>query len=297
MQKAYSAIASEGASMMNDALNKYGLAYTYDLAKDAYNINVKKEEKLQSLKNHAEQMNMERARLEQSAAAERSRAARDERRLNMEQERLNLQRNKDTFKADDVAQYLDSKGVHISDKAERKAVQTSVSSMAELKDLKDEVARNPGLVGRQGQIKQFTDKYLNSFKTGEPVDESKVSQADQEALLFAKKYASMLTRYEQGLAGSGRSSSTVFFQKRYNDLLSQDQFNPASMGKLFEDMQFEMARTAGKASPKLTYGLMDEMAEESRGRLSSAPFVSKPAAAPAQSTPPKTSSGVTVSNW
>jgi hypothetical protein len=55
MQKAYSAIASEGASMMNDALNKYGLAYTYDLAKDAYNINVKKEETLARLKHDTEQ--------------------------------------------------------------------------------------------------------------------------------------------------------------------------------------------------------------------------------------------------
>jgi hypothetical protein len=190
--------------------------------------------------------------------------------IGLQRERLDFEKAKAGGKVDDLSQYLDSKGIHIADKADKKAVSTAVSSMAELKDLKSEVQNNPELVGRQGQIRQFTERYLDSFKTGKPFDESSVPAADQPALLFSKKYASMLTRYEQGLAGSGRAANTVSFQNRYNNLLSQNQFDPASMSQLFDDMQLEMARTAGKASPKLTYQLMNDMAEDVRGRITPA---------------------------
>lgn len=168
-------------------------------------------------------------------------------------------------KLDDVAEELDSVGVHIADKKDRSQVQQTVNAMATLKELQKEVRDNPELVGRQGQIKKFTERYINSFKTGE--SEPTASESDQEALLFSKKYASMLTRYEQALAGSARSGSTVAFQKRYNDLLSQDQFNAASMAKLFDDMQVEAARGAMEKSPKITYQMMEDMADRFNTRL------------------------------
>jgi hypothetical protein len=249
LAQARQAIANHQAKQMGEYLDKMGVAATYELSEKAWQIN----EKLKAEK-----------RAEEDRAERRAHEREIER---QGRERLDMERQK--LKGfDDVAQYLDSKGIHIADKAQRAAVQSAVSSMGELKDLKDEVAKNPNLVGRQGQIRQFTDKYLKSMQPGgQPFDESSVPPADQEALLFAKKYASMLTRYEQGLAGSGRSGSTVAFQKRYNDLLSQNQFNAASINQLFDDMQLEMARTAGKASPKLTFGIMDEMANDMRGRI------------------------------
>ena len=172
-------------------------------------------------------------------------------------------------KIDDAAQELESLGVHIADKKERSSVNNAVGSMAELKSLKQEVQENPALVGRQGQISQFTDRWINSFKTGEAPPQA--SEADQEALLFAKKYASMLTRYELALAGTARGGSTVSFQTRYNNLLSQNQFDAASLTKLFDDMQTEVARGAMEKSPKLTYDMMDNLSDRLNVRLGDAP--------------------------
>jgi len=167
---------------------------------------------------------------------------------------------------DDVAADLLSRGVRIADKKDRAAVESTVNAMSNLQELKRQVAEDPSLVGRQGQIRQFTDRYLSSFKGGPAVDESQVKPEDQSALRFAKKYASMLTRYEQALAGSARSGSTVFFQKRYNDLLSANQFNPAGFAALMDEMQMEIAREAMTKSPKLNMGILQEMATEFQGR-------------------------------
>jgi hypothetical protein len=180
--------------------------------------------------------------------------------------------NKERVKAelkistDDVNADLVGRGIRISDKKDRAAVESTVNAMSNLQELKRQVTEDPTLVGRQGQIRQFTDRYIQSFKGGPAVDESGVSTQDQAALRFAKKYASMLTRYEQALAGSARAGSTVFFQKRYNDLLSQNQFNAAGMAVLMDDMQIEVGREAMTKSPKLTLPILQEMATEFQGR-------------------------------
>jgi hypothetical protein len=204
----------------------------------------------------------------QLRANEAERLKLEKERVGFERERVQIEKQKLSSRIDDVGKELNSMGVYIADKKDRAAVQESVGAMAELKGLQKEVTNNPNLVGRQGQIAQFTDRYLKSFKGGESFDESKVSQADQEALLFAKKYASMLTRYERALAGSGRSGSTVSFQNRYNSLLSQNQFNAASMSQLFDDMQKEAASVAMTKSNNLTYPMLDDMANRFNTRLS-----------------------------
>lgn len=169
--------------------------------------------------------------------------------------------------SDDVAADLLNRGIRIADKKDRAAVESTVNAMSNLQELKNQVIQDPSLVGRQGQIRQFIDRYYQSFKgTGPAVDESGIKPEDQAALRFAKKYASMLTRYEQALAGSARAGSTVFFQKRYNDLLAASQFNPAGMVALLDDMQGEIAREAMTKSPKLTMGILQDMATDFQGR-------------------------------
>lgn len=181
--------------------------------------------------------------------------------------------------ADDVASYLSSKGINISDKKDRAAVQSAVDAYSTLQSLKDLVSDDPNLVGRQGQIRQFTDKYYKSFKgEGPAVNESDVKQDDQAALRFAKTYASMLTRYERALADGGRSGSTVSFQNRYNDLLSQNQFNPAGLAALMNDMQDEMTKMARVKSPKISHSMMEEMATEFGAGLQATPSKAAPAA-------------------
>jgi hypothetical protein len=182
---------------------------------------------------------------------------------------------------------LASRGIRIADKKDRSAVESTVNAMANLQELKSQVQQDPSLVGRQGQIRQFTDRYIQSFKGGAPVDESAVKAEDQAALRFSKKYASMLTRYEQALAGSARAGSTVFFQKRYNDLLSQNQFNPAGMAMLMDDMTIEIGREAMTKSPKLTMPILQDMATDFEGRVGDLPTQTKPSAESKQKATPE----------
>ena len=257
-------IRKAGSSSIAAKLLTTGQLQAYDnLLQNGYKLLADKEAKVESIRQHNEKMKMDNERLgldrEKFAYTKTHDAA-----LLIEKQREFDERQK--YKVDDVAADLNSRGVNIADKKERAKVQEGVASMANLKDLQREIIEKPYLSGRTGQIAQFTDKYIKSFRDGIAFDESKVAPADQEALLFAKKYASMLTRYERALADSGRT--TVAFQKRYDTLLSQNQFNPQSMIQLFDDMQKEAASVAMTKSPKLTYEIMDDMADQFNGRLS-----------------------------
>jgi hypothetical protein len=257
MQKAEAAIAEHNAQFLGDALKKNGLAYTSDFLTKAVQQNDKRELAYQRLKDRAEDK-----RIQQEHYREIERQGRE--RLNLSKEEFELKKQTAASKllktVDDVDADLRSRGVNISSAKDRAEVAKVVASMAELQSLRNDVINNPNLVGRQGQIKQFVDRYLKSFK-GEspPIDESKIAQEDQEALLFSKKYASMLTRYEQALAG-GAKGFTVALQRRFNDLLSQNQFNAPSMARLFDDMSHEIAAGARQKSNKLTYGILEDMA-------------------------------------
>ncbi len=172
---------------------------------------------------------------------------------------------KSNASADDVVDQLAKYGVHISDKKNRSIVEDTVAAKANLKELQDMVRNDRSLVGREGQLRQFTDKYYQSFKDGTAVDESNVAPEDQAALRFAKKYASMLTRYERALSGSGRT--TVSFQQQYNALLQQNQFNPEGMLKLLDDMDREVTSVGLVPSPKLTSGILNDMTNNFVNRL------------------------------
>jgi len=167
--------------------------------------------------------------------------------------------------SDDVQSDLASRGVHISDKKGRAIVEDVVGTKAKLNELKSQIQNDPSLVGRQGMIRQFSDRYYESFKNGKPFDDSNVPENDQAALRFAKNYASMLTRYERALSGSGRT--TVSFQQQYNALLSQNQFNAAGLSRLLDDLSREVDGQALTQSPKLTSAILDEMATDFQGRL------------------------------
>jgi len=257
MAKAESSIAEHNATFLGNALNKNGLASTAELLSKLVAQKDRRELTLQRLKNREE--DIKRQELHQNELL-----ALRQREVAIKEQNAQSKLLKTT---DDVQADLQARGVNISSYKDREEVAKVVSSMAELNSLRNDVINNPGLVGRQGQIKQFTDKYIKSFK-GEapPLDESKIAEADQKALLFSKKYASMLTRYEQALAGGSRGF-TVAFQKRFNDLLSQNQFNAPSVTKLFDDMSHEIASGARQKSNKLTYGTLEDMASNFQSGL------------------------------
>ena len=272
-EKAMSTINRENADFLRELYNKTGLVGASktiaELLKQAESRQkLMQQEEMKMIKTPHE-LEIERHELEMERQGRRG--------LDIREKSSNAKLLKTT---DDVQADLISRGVNISSPKDREKVAKVVASMAELDSLRNDVINNPGLIGRQGQIQQFTDRYIKSFK-GEapPLDESKIAQADQDALLFSKKYASMLTRYEQALAGGSRGF-TVAFQKRFNDLLSQNQFNAPSMIKLFDDMSHEIASGARQKSFKLTYGILEDMASNFQGGLEETTPVTKTATQP-----------------
>ena len=272
-EKAMSTINRENADFLRELYNKTGLVGASktiaELLKQAESRQkLMQQEEMKMIKTPHE-LEIERHQLEMESQGRRG--------LDIKEKSSNAKLLKTT---DDVQADLISRGVNISSPKDREKVAKVVASMAELDSLRNDVINNPGLIGRQGQIQQFTDRYIKSFK-GEapPLDESKIAQADQDALLFSKKYASMLTRYEQALAGVSKGF-TVALQKRYNDLLSQNQFNAPSMIKLFDDMSHEIASGARQKSFKLTYGILEDMASNFQGGLEETTPVTKTATQP-----------------
>ena len=110
------------------------------------------------------------------------------------------------------------------------------------KELQSEVRNNPDFVGRQGQLGNFISRYVDAAINGKPTpqDDPNLNQA---SLRWAKKYAVYLLEFERTLAG-GQKGFTVFLQKRFNDLLSQNQFNAEGMIGVLQDQMDEAARLA-----------------------------------------------------
>ena len=267
-EKAMSTINQENADFLRELYNKTGLVGASktiaELLKQAEKLREEMRKEEDKMIKTPHEVEIERHQLEMESQGRRG--------LDIKEKSSNAKLLKTT---DDVQADLISRGVNISSPKDRAEVAKVVASMAELNSLRNDVINKPGLVGRQGQIQQFTDRYIKSYK-GEapPLDESKIAQADQDALLFSKKYASMLTRYEQALAGVSKGF-TVALQKRYNDLLSQNQFNAPSMIKLFDDMSHEIASGARQKSTKLTYGILEDMASNFQGGLEETTPVTK----------------------
>ena len=164
---------------------------------------------------------------------------------------------------------------------EAETVALAAKAMGEAKQLSDEVAKDPSIVGRTGQVRQFFDRYVASWMNYEknPTKENykeftdsakELSNSDQKALIFAKRYSAFLVTYERGLAGGARGF-TVFFQQRFNQLMSQDQFNAEGFRMLMDDMRRESATSAASITPAATFDKMQAMGDDiaRRGSVSS----------------------------
>jgi hypothetical protein len=125
----------------------------------------------------------------------------------------------------------------------------AAAAIGEANQLKNIVSKDKGIVGREGQIRQYVDRYIKSAASGQDLPTDQESGLNQEALLFAKRYASYLVNYERSLAPGSRGF-TVFFQKRFNDLMQPNQFNSVGMKNLLDDQIREVATQATRISSK-----------------------------------------------
>jgi len=148
----------------------------------------------------------------------------------------------------------------------------------------DEVNKLPENMGRSGQVKSFLERYITSWtanvrdgKEPEPsselsADEKKALSSDQgaqDALIFAKRYASYLVKYEQSLAGGSRGF-TVSFQNRFNALMAQGQFTRAGMIKLLGEHVKELSSAAVTPGiPNLDFAKLAEMSIQRKDQSSS----------------------------
>lgn len=133
-------------------------------------------------------------------------------------------------------------------------VAAASNTMAEAMSLVNVVRKNPDVVGRVGQAKSIIDRYVGSLDSDgrETKNTPQASNAtEQEALLFAKRYAAYLIRYEQALAGSAKGF-TVAFMKRFNDLMQQNQFNAKGFDDLMKEQIREIHARTSSLSTKIT---------------------------------------------
>ena len=133
-------------------------------------------------------------------------------------------------------------------------VAAAANTMAEALALSNAVRRNPDVVGRVGQAKGFIDRYVKSLSSdGVETEKTPVptTKQEQEALLFSKRYAAYLIRYEQALAGSAKGF-TVAFMTRFNNLMQQNQFNPEGFDGLMKEQIREIHARTASLSTKIT---------------------------------------------
>ena len=142
-------------------------------------------------------------------------------------------------------------------KAQSEQIMQATRSVGEALSLIDEIQKHPERVGRSGQVRGFIDRYmvsvLDAFRNNLPIPspqiqagEERLTEEQQQALLFAKRYAAYLVNYERSLAGGARGF-TVSFQQRFNRLMAQEQFSAPGLIGLLRDQVEEV--TQGAATP------------------------------------------------
>ena len=156
-------------------------------------------------------------------------------------------------------------------------------SVGEALQLKDAVTSNPKLVGRPGQaagyVQRYVDSFLNGTGPGVGSDEQEIASGlDQNTLIFAKKYAAYLVGYEQSLAG-GAKGFTVQFQKRFNALMSSNQFNSEGFKALMDEQIGDITRRQVSILPNVNRKNLSEMGSNIVAR-------SKPDYAPSETPSP-----------
>jgi hypothetical protein len=145
----------------------------------------------------------------------------------------------------------------------------SARAMAEGAAIADQANRLPENMGRSGQLRSFIERYLTSSvdavrnnrnpESPDLTDAERRSlpEGEQNALLFAKRYAAYLVNYERNLAGGARGF-TVSFQNRFNDLMAQNQFSRQGFVDLMRQHVQELAQ--GSQLPGLPEFNFDRLA-------------------------------------
>lgn len=264
-ERAAAAFAQSGADFMKIYAEKNGLVAAYERAKE-----VRK-----SLDKAIEGERLRKEKVEDKAAADARRAEEKEFQIRLA---ASLRRpagestrataaDKYGYGVGPSALVEEFVGERLPTKQAEPIVQ-SAAAIGEANQLKDIVRADPGIVGREGQVRQFVNRYVDSVLSGNAPPSDAESGLDQKALLFAKRYASYLVNYERSLAPGARGF-TVFFQKRFNDLMQPNQFNASGMIGLLDDQIREVATQATRISKKANVKNLSALGADITGRSES----------------------------
>jgi hypothetical protein len=260
-ERASAAFASSGADFMKQYAEKYGLVEAHkralevkksaDKAVDEYQKEQRrKQDKIEAEGRHLEQMKELKqfgANFKTPAAGSKTTAA-----------------DKYGYGVGPSALVEEFIGERLPTKQAEPIIQ-SAAAIGEANQLKQIVRADPGIVGREGQVRQFINRYIDSALSGQKLPTDEESGLDQKALLFAKRYASYLVNYERSLAPGARGF-TVFFQKRFNDLMQPNQFNASGMIGLLDDQIREVATQATRISKKANAKNLSALGADITGR-------------------------------
>jgi len=156
-------------------------------------------------------------------------------------------------------------------KAPAEAIVSTARAIGEGLSIADAANSLPENMGRSGQLRGFIERYLTS--SADALRNNQVPEAiglteaerralpegEQNALLFAKRYAAYLVNYERNLAGGARGF-TVSFQNRFNSLMAQNQFSRQGFVDLMKQHVQELSQGAQQPGvPQLDFNRLARM--------------------------------------
>jgi hypothetical protein len=156
-------------------------------------------------------------------------------------------------------------------KAPAEAIVSTARAIGEGLSIADAANSLPENMGRSGQLRGFIERYLTSsadaVRNNQPppatglteAEQRALPEGEQNALLFAKRYASYLVNYERQLAGGARGF-TVSFQNRFNSLMAQNQFSRQGFVDLMKQHVQELSQGAQQPGvPQLDFNRLARM--------------------------------------
>jgi hypothetical protein len=227
------------------------------LAAQAKVLEKMEERKRQAEERRKDREEAERRHREDLALRERDLKARER----MHQETLKAQAAKAQASVGDLPAYINRFTGSTPSKQNAEAIMTSANAVGDAYALQKVVAEHPEWVGRTGQVKNFFNRTLESINAGKPLPDDQ----GQPELIFAKRYAEYLTNYERALAGGARGF-TVYFQRRFNQLLEQNQFNAAGFKNLMDEQIRTVTSRATEKSPTINRQKLTALAYDMKAR-------------------------------
>ena len=242
------AAAKHGASFISQNIEKFGLMYGYEQAKRGNDAMTTAYDKATD---HVRTISEKNAEIRTNY----------DKMIWETQMKAYEKQLKSTGDIGDVPEYIRRFTGSTPNKKDAPEIMTAANAFGDAYALIQTVTEHPEWVGRTGQMKNVFNRYIVSMNTGGPEPDD----MGQPELIFAKRYAEYLVNYERALAG-GAKGFTVQFQKRFNALLDQNQFDAAGFKNLMNEQLRTITSKAAEKGPTINRQNLTRMAFDMKVR-------------------------------